>query len=408
MRCAAAVLELVAQHFQLEGPTPCAAAIRCWIQRFGCYALRQPLAGRTDWVWMIDHTMQIGAQKLFVIVGCPLERVPFGERSLALTDLNLIAMAPMESSSQEKVDAVLEEAIQRTGVPREIVSDDAADLQKGVERFQQRHPETVRVHDVAHHAANVLKHYWDGDPRWHALVSRMQQTSEKLRQSKQAYLLAPRLRRKARFMSVDRFVRYAAWLLRELQKEKPHEDVEKHYAWLRDFAGEIPHWREQLRLSQALLRRVRVHGLHCWTLTDLETDWGKVLPHRTTELLALRLKGYVQKHCRRLRGSETLVGSTEILESAFGKQKRIVGDQSESGLTGMTLALGAMMSERTEETIREALEAVPEKESAGWIGRTIGKTVQWFRRRLQSQTPPEPLEALSPAQPVVQTEPKMG
>ena len=65
----------------------------------------------TPWVWLIDHTMQIGALKLFVVVGCPLDRVPFGQRSLALRDLQLIALAPMDGSSQEKVDAVLEEAV---------------------------------------------------------------------------------------------------------------------------------------------------------------------------------------------------------------------------------------------------------------------------------------------------------
>jgi hypothetical protein len=359
--------------------------------------LRQPLCRDTPWVWLIDHTMQIGAQKLFVVVGCPLDCVPFGQRSLALCDLQLIALAPMDGSSQEKVAAVLEEAVQRTGAPRQIVSDDASDLLQGVARFQQRHPDTTRVHDVAHHTANLLKHFWDGDPRWHALVRQMQATSDRLRQSKRAHLLAPKLRRKARFLNVERFVRYASWLLSELGKEAPRAAVEQEYSWLREFAAELPHWREQLRLSQLLMRRVRVDGLHCWSVEAVAQDWGAVLPHPTTHLLVGRLKGYLQGCARRVRGSETLVGSTEILESALGKQKRLVGAQAESGLTGLSLALGAMLGSRGESVVRAALAAVPEKESSGWIQRAFGHTVQWLRRQLLGKEGAEPVRSEEPA-----------
>jgi hypothetical protein len=405
LRGAAAVLERVGQQFFPAVPTPSASSIRLWIQRLGCYALRQPLCRDTPWVWLIDHTMQIGAHKLFVVVGCPLDRVPFGQRSLALRDLQLIALTPMDGSSQEKVAAVLEEAAARTGPPRQIVSDDASDLLQGVTRFQQRHPETTRVHDVAHHTANLLKHFWDGDPRWHALVRQMQATSDRLRQTKRAHLLAPKLRRKARFLNVARFVRYASWLGAELQKAAPRAEVEQEYAWLREFAAELPHWREQLRLSQLLLRRVRIDGLHSWSEDAVVEDWGEVLPHPTTHLLVGRLKGYLQACARRVRGSETLVGSTEVLESALGKQKRMVAAQAESGLTGLSLALGAMLGSSGESEVRAALEAVPEKESSGWIQRAFGHTVQWLRRQLFKQVGAEAAAQEPPSSPSV---PKPG
>ena len=44
----------------------------------------------------------------------------------------------------------------------------------------------------------------------------------------------------------------------------------------------------------------------------------------------------------------------------------------------------------SDETIRAGLEAVPEKESTGWIHRTFGRTVQWFRRQfLGEKNPPQ-------------------
>jgi len=50
------------------------------------------------------------------------------------------------------------------------------------------------------------------------------------------------------------------------------------------------------------------------------------------------------------------------------------------GFTGLTLALGAIVGDRSEETIRAALEAVPKKEADGWVKRLLGTTVQMYRR----------------------------
>ena len=62
------------------------------------------------------------------------------------------------------------------------------------------------------------------------------------------------------------------------------------------------------------------------------------------------------------------------------KFKRMEGSYQGDGFTGLTLALGALVGESTEEKTREALDAVPKKEAEGTIRRLIGTTVQMFRR----------------------------
>ena len=96
-------------------------------------------------MWIIDHTIQIGEKKLFVIVGCPLPAVPFGQRCLSLADLQLIALVPMEESNRELIDVELEKATQRTGAPREILSDQAGDLTKGIELYTLAEGKSVSI-----------------------------------------------------------------------------------------------------------------------------------------------------------------------------------------------------------------------------------------------------------------------
>lgn len=74
------------------------------------------------------------------------------------------------------------------------------------------------------------------------------------------------------------------------------------------------------------------------------------------------------------------MGSTEVLESTFGKQKRLEGSYAGDGFTSLTLALGAVLGEWPEEEVRAALEAVPKKKAEGWAKRLLGTTVQTCRR----------------------------
>ena len=377
--------------------TPCASTIRAWVLRLGYAGLTRPLSHEHRWAWLIDHTMQIGAHKQFVIVGVPLDRVPFGVRSLQLSDLHLIALVPLLESNQCLIDEQLERAVTRTGAPRQIVCDGAADLHKGIERFRQRHPNTVAVTDAAHHAANLLKHYWEKDPRWQQYTQQMSAAATAIRQTPLAYLLPPRLRNKARFMSVGVFVRFGRLLLARLRVEAPAPEVVRRYGWVANFAKELAVWQEQHALVQVFLQQVRVEGLFARAVAELEQAWGPLADEAplATRVLRERLRSYVAVGSRDLRPHERLLGSTEVLESAFGVQKRLGRDQAQSGLTGLSLALGAVVGERTAATVRADLEAVPEKQATAWARRLLGRTVQWLRRLFFGER--RPRQAVEPA-----------
>lgn len=390
MRSAAATLAVLAEQQFLDFLTPSFSALRGWLLRLGCYALSRPLDRSSAWVWLIDHTVQIGTLKLFVIVGCPLDQVPFGERCLRLSDLQLVALVPMENSTKERVNEALEEATARTGVPRLIVSDDGSDVRGGAELFRGRHPETARVSDVAHVGANTLEHYWDQDERWHSFVRQLGQTNQKIRQTKAAAVLSPTLRPKARFMKVGPLIRFATRILRWLDSANPPAVVEEKYGWLREYRADLAGWQEEHRVVQTTIEVVRRDGLSGVTMSKVEEAWGPLSERPRTRKVAGRMRAYVAKNARGARAGETLVGSTEVLESAFGKLKRLEGTQAESGLTGLTLALGAILSEWEEDEIREGLDAVPKKEAEGWVKRHLGTSVQWLRRRLLAADDTEP------------------
>jgi hypothetical protein len=73
---------------------------------------------------------------------------------------------------------------------------------------------------------------------------------------------------------------------------------------------------------------------------------------------------------------ERLLGSSEVIESVFGKFKRLAGTHAKSGITGLLLAVGAMVSETGLKIVKQALESTKTKHVLEWCREKLGKTVQ--------------------------------
>jgi hypothetical protein len=385
LRGAAAAMGLFVAEGWAGFAVPCFSTIRSWLLRVGYYALTQPLDKTKSWLWLIDHTIQIGTQKILVILGCPIDDVPFGQRALQLSDLQLIALVPMEKSNGDAVERELENAAQRTGVPRQIVSDQGSDLRKGIADYREFRPHIAHVPDVAHYGANLLEHAWDQQPRWHQFIKELQDTSSKLRQTKSAYLLAPRLRAKARFMNVDRQLQFAGRVLKHLDGNAPRAKALEYYGWLKEYRDDLAVWQREHGLVQTTIKLVRVQGLHTGTLAQVEPEWDVMGSQDSTVRIAERLRVYVTTYQPQQPG-ERFVASTEILESSFGKLKRIERQQSQDGMTGLMLVVGAMLGTRTETDLRAALDETPQKKVDNWVARTLGHSMQWLRKQFFAET----------------------
>jgi hypothetical protein len=385
LRGAAAAMTQFVQHEFAFFDVPSFSTIRSWLLRVGHYALTRPLDRSTPWLWLVDHTIQIGVQKILVILGCPMNQVPFGQRALQLSDLQLVALVPMEKSNAVLVEAELEQAVERTGRPRLIVSDQGSDLKKGIRDFQGWYPRTAYVPDVAHYGATLLEHAWDDQPRWQQFIKELQNTSAKVRQTKSAYLLAPRMRAKARFMNVHVQLRFARRVLKLLQRDVPHPKATEYYGWLKDYPEDLAVWEREHGLVKTAIELVRVQGLHAGTGPLLEEEWGEIGLRDSTVRIAERLRAYVTTYQPTAK-DERFVASTEILESSFGKLKRIEQQQSQDGMTGLVLVLGAMVGACTDANLKEALDATPQKKVDNWVGRVLGHSMQWFRRQFFGET----------------------
>lgn len=360
---------------------------RLWLLRVGLYKLTRPKQHADDWVWIIDHSVQTGPEKCLLILGIRLSRLRANSCCLRHEEMEPIAFCPVRKSNGDVVYQQLEDAVKLTGVPREILSDHGSDLRAGIGQFCQQHPHTSAVYDITHKTATLVKAFLTYDSTWEEFCRFAAQMKQQVQQTDLAVLAAPAQRTNARYMNVERLGRWAVQVLDVLDEEAnqfaTHAGAEK-VTGLTTFRQALEVWNTIFDVIQKVEQTVRQYGFQPRCVTELEGWWTARmwLPHVT--VFGETLLEFVRSESAKARPGERLVGSSEVIESVFGKLKHIEGAQSKQGFTGLVLSAAAIVAPTTVRVIQEALETVSTADVQTWCRDVLGSSVQSQRKTLFS------------------------
>jgi len=386
-------MEMVLSLFGLSLPWPSWYAGRFWLLRIGYYKLIRPKPKANDWVWIVDHTVQLGVEKCLLILGVRLNDVSSTDVVLHHEDVEPIGLFPVRSSNGEVVFEQLEKTIDQTGLPREILSDQGSDLKAGIRRFCQQHPQTCSIYDIKHKSAALLKHALRHDEAWKEFTQKAAQSKSQIQQTALAFLAPPNQRSKARYMNVEILVRWgqrALAVLDRLEQRTDQRDIHKKLKakleWLRPFRDQMKEWEELLEVAITSECFVRKYGLWQGCEVALSKHLDPYVASPKADRLREQLLAFVKVESSKAKPEEHLLGSSEIIESVLGKLKRIEQHQANSGFTGLVLSVAAVVSETTQEVVQKAMETVPTKKVLEWIRTHLGQSVQAKRKAAFSNT----------------------
>jgi hypothetical protein len=355
---------------------------RWWLMRLGHALLTRPLPAADDWAWLVDLSVQIGQEKCLVILGIRLGDLPKPGQCLEHKDLHLVALAPQASWTKEKVNEALNQAVTRTGVPRLIVDDHGSDLHGGVALFQQAHPDTQEIYDIKHKGACLLKGRLHKEARWQAFQHQVGQTRNAVRQTELAFLAPPAPKDKARFMNLQALLAWAEGVLDILRAPAPQvlrwasrERLQEKFAWLRAFEDAVAEWSRWQQVINIAVSHVGRHGLTRTTAKDLYRQFPRPFAHASTALLAHELTRFVVAQAKHVKPGERFPGSTDVLESCFGKLKELEKQQARGGFTHLILSFGALLANTTTEVIQAALQQSRTLDVRRWCQETLGRTL---------------------------------
>ncbi len=384
------VLAILTQFFPFTASIPTWGSHRLWLLRVGYYKLTQPKEIADDWVWIVDLTIQAGSMKCLTVLG--LRRSAWDEarknKVLSHADVEPIMLVPVAQSNGEIVYQQLEEAREKTGVPRQIVADAGSDVKAGIGKFIQQHPETDYIYDVKHFTACLLEGEFKSDLMWVEFTKWASQTRSAWHQTPFSYLEPPNQRSKSRYMNMDILVDWGVQMLafmdhlEERCPDKSERDViQEKMDWILQFRADLAEWETILERVEKTETYVRTHGFFPGCDQALRSVL-RLSPPSTERTIRMRwsLIEYVLDESLKAQPGECLLGSSEVIESVFGKFKYMQREHEKGSLTGMVLAIPAMVSQTTQEVVLRALEAVPVEKVRTWIKKTFGKSARVKRK----------------------------
>ena len=350
-------------------------------------------ASCSDRVWIMDHMLAAGSLKCFVVLGIRAEKFAALERPLQHSDVDVLALVPTEISNGAVVHEQLKEISGRVGSPLAILSDCGSDLKKGVELFQQDHPQTISLYDIVHLACRLIWKRLGKENRFSQYRQACCQCANKVRQSPLAHLKPPRPKTKARYMNLApeiRWGRRALWLLDRVRSGKltarqqerlKLQDVEAQLGWLEGYREELGIWTQLCEVGQASSMVVRRWGYSGQTVAQLKAALGTSEAPVVQELIT-ELTVVVEQQCARCEGQASpLPGSSEVIESLIGKGKRLLGtSQNNNSLTGQILSLAASTVKLSAATLLESLRRCRIGHLRDWLKKNIQPGIHVARR----------------------------
>jgi hypothetical protein len=383
LQAVARVMRILHELYEETFEIPHWTTGRWWLLRVGYYLLCRPKEQATDWVWIIDHSTQSGQERCLLILGIRLCDLPPVGKSLSLSDMEVIDLVPVVKSDKRVVFEQLSAAAKKTGVPRAIVHDCGGDLAAGLVLFLEQHPTTVAIYDITHKVACLLKARLEKDPTWKAFCTQAAQAKFQTQQTELAFLVPPSPRNKARFMNLEELIKWGRETLTMIERPPTEvlrhitlERLEEKFGWLRDYKEPLRDWSQMQKVIDVTVDFVRCYGHYCDSVEDLRRSLEPLVLDAPAQTLCDAVVTFVEGESRKAKKGERLPGSSEVLESVFGKFKEIEGNQSKGGFTGLLLALPAILGELTVDTVRKALEFTKTQDVTQWIRNRLGQSHQ--------------------------------
>lgn len=381
------VMKIFFDWLNVKQKVPHYTTIRDWLLREGVAATRELLQQAEDWIWMADHSNQIGPEKALVVMAIRASHMPPPGKTLKHEDLRVLTVCPGISWKREDVAKVYEELAQQHGFPRAVLTDGAVELREPIESLKNSRSDTISLQDFKHKAANFLKALLNNNERFAEFNTLIGRTRSAIQQTELAHLTPPSPKPKARFMNLQAMLDWAAvnlWLLDHPEAKTRRfvtaERLEEKLGWLRSFAGELNEWRECQEVISRGVTFVNKQGLFRGAARRLRTTLFTNLTYRVGRGLAKQLVQFVVAAERQLEPGERLPMSTEILESTFSLYKQLERQHSKGGFTSLLAGFGALLRKSTPESVRRAFSTTTLNDVKHWVKENLGDTLTTKRR----------------------------
>lgn len=379
------VFESIPRLKNFKSPSP--TTIKRWVQKVGYHKLMLPKVIADDWMVIIDASIQMGEKKCLLVIGCRQADFPMN-RALVLEDLEILSLSIVSSLNANVVTKVLNEVALAVGNIVCICSDRGSEIIRGIKNFQINNPETRQISDTAHRIANLLEATLENSKRWKGFREQVTHARRRMQNSLVPGYLPPSPRTKARYMNVDSLIIWAADMLLLIDSpgslpKSEMEELKKYVGWLLSYREDVSYWNRVVSIGVLARDLVREEGIHMNIVDSFEQSISTVKMGFRELQFADVLVIFLLEQSKGVRSGERFVGSSEVLESLFGKIKYMEHEQTAFGFSSLVLAALAHVGSSSDKLIQQAIMTVKLSDIEEWSATEIGRSIQSQRRQVK-------------------------
>jgi hypothetical protein len=389
----AKTLRLFSDSFSSD--IPHYTTIKQWVERLGLYALEYHPQKRNDWIYIADFTIEWGKKQAFVIYGISQEHfhtnILPSRRGVQQSDGQILAIEITETPTARWIQSVLETVSYRLGFPRQIISDHGSNLKKGIELFQENHPEIVYTYDVTHALANLLKKELLFPDIFQNFLSDCHHCRKQILQTELAFAAPPRQRSQCRFLNLDRLLSWANHVLNsqfsiffELvsyqNSQKFARRLQDKFSWLFSYEKYLPFWLCQIQMIRLLQQQVKIFGLNSSSEVQFKQRLSQFYIPTALNSFKQQLFLYLQQEMPHF--DQTLLATSDILESIFGRYKNISKRCPIKEIRSLILTIPLIPITITHDFVKKALNTIPCRQLSSWVNNILGQSMLSKRKIL--------------------------
>lgn len=392
LRGAANVMGVFFEWLGINSKVPHWTSIRTWMNRLGVALLEEPVEPADDWIWLADHSNQIGPEKVLTVLGVRASSLPDPGQTLRHEDVQVLLVQPGTAWKCEDMARVYDDLATKYGAPRAVLVDGAVELREGADCLKKRRPDTEVFRDLKHVAANRLESLLAKQTRFQQFLAQLGKTRSSIQQTELAHLTPPGQKQKSRFMNLAATLKWAdlaLWVLNipttQARAGVTAERLESKLGWLRGYHADLREWRECQRIIATSLTFINTQGLSRGASDSLRKELGDVSSSAMSASLAESLLAFIQESEEKLREGERLWLSTEILESSFSLYKQLERQHSKGGFTSLLASFATLLKPTTPEQVTRAFDRVPVQRVKQWLAQQLGPTVPGRRKQAYAE-----------------------
>jgi len=393
IRRAPQALEIFFRWLEVEEVAiPSHESVRLWMQRVGLGRMRKAKK-KDDGTWLVDHTNQIGKEKVLTILRV-LARRRAGV-ALRHQDVEVLATVPGTEWKREDMAKVYEQLEKRYGSPHCVVTDGAVELREPAENLGKPEKRPLVFRDPKHFLANRLEALLKRDPHYEAFTRNIGRCRSAVQQTELARFVPPGFKTKARFMNLEPIIGWASAVLWHLNHPESSscsavslDRMEEKLGWLRDFATSIQQWGTCLDVISTALTFLNQQGIFPGVVKAYQKLFDGMPTCPASEQLKRDMEALLREYEKQLQPGERLHNTTEILESAFSLYKQLEQQHSKNGFTSLLLTFPTLLRETTQSEITSIFAEVKVSDVRAWTKEHLSDTLTAQRQRMFREAKP--------------------